>query len=149
MRRFVVVVAAALIAVALAVGAVAGAGNPSKPIIPAIGIATLGEIDNDFWEFTEDESGLTVLSVWAETGSDKTTCLATMNESLNGVAVNDLYCSSRTVQLEDGAWHKGVYLHLFLAAPLPAESAYWVNVYQEGAKFYGVPRKCDMPGCND
>ena len=148
MRRFVVVVAAALIAVALAVGAVAGAGNPSKPIIPAIGIATLGEIDNSFWEFT-DESGLTVLSVWAETGSDRTTCLATMNESRNGVAVNDLYCSSRTVILEDGKSHDGVYLHLFLAAPLPAESGFWVNVYQEDAKFYGVPRKCDMPGCND
>jgi hypothetical protein len=112
-----------------------------------IGISTLGEIDNNFWEFTEDESGLTVLSVWAETGSANGACLATMNEARNGVAVNGLYCSSRTAKLEDGQWHNGVYLHVFLDAPLPEGSGFWVNVYQEGAKFYGVPRKCDMDGC--
>ena len=149
MRRLLLVFVAALVAVALAVGTVAGVGNTWKaPPFSSIGIATLGPINNDFWESTEDGSGLTVLSVWAETGSAKTACLATMNESQNGVAVNDLYCSSRTVKLEDGNWHDGVYLHLFLAAPLPDGSAYWVNVCQEGARFFGVPRNCDMEGCN-
>jgi hypothetical protein len=72
-----------------------------------------------------------------------------MNEALDvGLGVNDLYCSSRHVKLEDGEWHDGVYLHLFLAAPLPDGSAYWVNVHQEGAVAYGTPRICTMEGCN-
>jgi len=139
---------AALMASVALVGAVAGGGFWKAPPFSSIGIMNVGEIDNTFTEFTEESSGFTVLSVWMETGSPSSACLATMNEALAGVAVNDLYCSSRHVLLGDGKWHDGLYLHLFLAAPLPDGSAYWVNVYQEGAKFQGTPRICDMTGCN-
>jgi hypothetical protein len=147
MRRFLVVAAAALITATLAVGAVAGAGNPSKPMIPAIGIKNF-EMNADFFEFTA-EDGTTVLSLWAETGSNKQECLASLSEARSGVFPANISCASRKVQFADGTWHHGVYLHLFLVAPPDLGFAYWVNVYQEGAKFYGEPRLCDLKGCND
>jgi hypothetical protein len=147
MRRVLVVAAAALITATLAVGAVAGAGSPSKPMIPAIGIKNF-EMNSNNVEFTAPD-GTTVLSLWAETGSNKQECLASLSENRLGVFPADIYCASRTVQLADGRSHAGVYLHLFLVAAPDPSFAYWINVYQEGAKFYGAPRKCDMPGCND
>ena len=103
-------------------------------------------IDATFDENPDPDNAL--LSVFVETGSASQKCLATLNEALNGVSVNDLYCSSRHVTYQDGTQHDGLYLHLFLAAELQPGDGYWVNAYQEGARFYGTPIKCDLPGCN-
>jgi len=148
MRRVLVVAAAALVTATLAVGAVAGAGSPSKaPLIPAIGIKNF-EMNADFAEPTAPD-GRAALSLWAETGSNRQECLASLSEARTNVSPSTLYCASRTVQFADGTWHAGVYLHLFLVAAPDPGFAYWVNVYQEGAKFYRAPRKCDMTGCNE
>ena len=102
-----------------------------------------------FVDFTAPD-GTMVLSLWAETGSNKQECLASLSEAKFGVFPANIYCASRTVKFADGTSHAGVYLHLFLVAP-PADPgfAYWINVYQEGAKFYGEPMRCDLPGCNE
>jgi hypothetical protein len=67
--------------------------------------------------------------------------------------VDQLNCSSRHVTLADGNQHWGVYLTMVLAGELVDvngdPSWYSVNVYQEGAQFYGPPIKCDLqPGCD-
>lgn len=147
MRRSVALAAvAALIASVALVSAAAGGGFWKAPPFSSIGITTVGMIDNTFDENPDPKNA--ILSVFVETGSASTRCLATLNEAFNGVSVNDLYCSERTVTFVDGTSHDGLYLHMILAEELAAGSGYWVNVYQEGAKFYGVPRKCDLPGCN-
>ena len=101
-----------------------------------------------------------ILRFWMETGSPSEACLATMGEANHAPAVDSLNCSSRHVTLADGNQHWGVYLTLVLAdelvdVPKPGdpnwdpESWYSVNVYQEGAQFYGPPIKCEgQPGCN-
>ena len=106
------------------------------------------EMNSDNVEFTA-EDGTTVLSLWAETGSNKQECLASISETRTRVSPSALYCASRTLQFTDGTSHAGVYLHLFLLALPDPDFAYWVNVYQEGAKFYGEPMRCDLPGCNE
>lgn len=149
MRRFIVVAAVALMVVTLAVGTVAGTGNLWKaPPFSSIGIKNVYYIGNTFGEGGPES---TVLRVWMETGSASEACLATLGEANHAVAVDQLYCSSRNVTLLDGKQHWGVFLTLVLAAPLEDvdgdPSWYSVNVYQEGAKFYGAPRLCDLPGC--
>ncbi len=148
MRRSIVLAVAAALVGSLALVAVASGGGFWKaPPFSSIGIKTF-EMNADNIDFTA-EDGTTVLSLWAETGSNKQECLASLGESRLGVYPTDVYCASRTVQFTDGTWHQGIYLHLFLVA-LPSEGfAYWINVYQEGAKFYGEPMKCDLPGCNE
>ena len=121
--------------------------GPKAPPLASIGIKTF-EMNSSNVEFTAQD-GTTVLSLWAETGSNKQECLASLGEARLGVFPANIYCASRTVRFADGTSHAGVYLHLFLVAPPDPDFAYWVNVYQEGAKFYGAPRKCDLPGCND
>jgi hypothetical protein len=85
-----------------------------------------------------------------ETGSPSEACLVTMGEAGNAPpAVDQLYCSSRHVTLADGNQHWGVYLTLVLAGELRDPGFYSLNVYQEGAQFYGPPIKCDLqPGCD-
>jgi hypothetical protein len=147
MRRSVAAAAAAVALIVVTVGAVGAVGNAWKaPPFASIGIATIGMIDSTFDENPDPENA--ILSVWIETGSPSQRCLATLNEAYSAVAVDQLYCSERTVTFADGSVHSGLYLHLMLAAELPVGAGYWVNVYQEGAKFYGSPVKCDMPGCN-
>jgi hypothetical protein len=135
----------ALVGSLAVVTTVAGGGFWKAPPFSSIGINTVGHIDNTFDE--NPDPNFSLLSVWVETGSASTKCLATLNESSNAVAVDQLYCSARTVTF-DGSVHNGLYLHLILAAQLPDGSYYDVNVYQEGAKFYDKPRICDMKGCN-
>jgi hypothetical protein len=120
--------------------------GPKAPPLSSIGIKTVGMIDSTFDENPDPANA--ILSVWVETGSASTACLATLNEALHAPAVDQLYCSSRTVTFPDTTVHRGLYLHMMLAAELPVGMGYWVNVYQEGAKFYGQPRTCDLPGCN-
>jgi hypothetical protein len=114
-----------------------------------IGIKNV-EIDKTFDENPDPHNA--ILAAWMETGSPSEACLATMGEANHAPAVDQLYCSSRHVTFADGSQHWGVYLHVILAGELVDvngdPSFYTVNVYQEGARFYGTPMKCDLPGCN-
>jgi len=121
--------------------------GPKAPPLASIGIKNF-EMNADYVEATAPD-GTTVLSLWAETGSNKQECLASISETRTGVSPSALYCASRTLQFADGTSHAGVYLHLFLSAQPDPDFAYWINVYQEGAKFYGEPMRCDLPGCNE
>jgi hypothetical protein len=152
MRRFVTVAAAALMVATLAVGAVAGATNFWKaPPFSSIGIYNVYGIGSDFDVNPDPDNA--ILRVWMETGSASEKCLATLGEANHAVAVDQMYCSSRGVTLEDGNVHWGVYLTLQLAAELVDvngdPSWYSLNVYQEGAKSYGTPYRveCDETHC--
>ena len=145
MRRLVLVCAGALVGLSLAVGTVAGGGFWKAPPFSAIGINNVYSIDNSFGEGGPDS---TVFRVWMETGSSSEACLVTMGEAFEGVEVQQIYCSSRHVTLEDGEGHWGTLVTLILAAPLSDGSWYSLNVYQEGAKGWGAPILCDLPGCS-
>lgn len=111
-----------------------------------IGVHNVYGIDNTF---AEGGPGSIVLRVWMQTGSSSEACLVTMGEAFNGVAVDGVNCSSRNVTIAEDNTQWGVYVTLVLAAPLPDESWYSMNVYQEGAKEYGDPIPClGLPGCN-
>jgi hypothetical protein len=91
--------------------------------------------------------------VFVETGSASINCLATLqgayvNRQHANVPVDLMFCTSRNVTLADGQGHWGLLLTMVMRNELPAGDGYWVNVYQEGAKSYGTPMKCDLPGCN-
>ena len=154
MRRFIVVAAAALMVATLAVGTVAGAGKLWKaPPFSSIGIKNVYYIGNDY---ALGGPGSTILRVWMETGSASEACLATMGEANHAPNVDTIYCSSRKVDLGDSRDHWGVAVTLFLAGSLVDDPSYtdhpllipaWysLNVYQEGARFFGSPRLCPMP----
>jgi hypothetical protein len=93
-----------------------------------------------------------MLRFWMETGRRSEACLATLGEANHAPAVDQLNCSSRNVTVADGSQHWGVYLTLVLAGEVVDvngdPSWYSVNVYQDGAGFYGTPIKCDLPGCD-
>jgi hypothetical protein len=157
MRRFVVVAAAALMVATLAVGTVAGATNLWKaPPFSAIGIHNVYYIGKAF-DVNPDLDNA-ILRVWMETGSMREECLATLGEANHAVAVDQLYCSSREVTLEDGNVLSGVFLTMVLAEELVdvevdgvmEPSWYSLNVYQEGARSYGTPLRvdCDDFGCH-
>ena len=157
MRRLVVVTAAVLMAAVLAVGAVAGVGHLWKaPPFSSIGINNVYNIGNDFDVNPDPESS--TLRVWMETGSASEKCLVTMGEAYTATAVDESFCSSRGVTLEDGNVHWGVYVSLMLAGQLSDVEVgegvfepgwYSLNVYQEGARFYGPPLRveCDETHC--
>ncbi len=149
MRRFIAVGAAALLTVALAVGTVAGAGNFWRaPAHPTIGINNVYHIGNAYGGEPVDN---TVLRLWMETGSATEKCLVTMGEANHAPTVGGLYCSSRYVTLADQHEHWGVMVTLVLDGPLVDvdgdPSWYSLNVYQEGARFFRAPIRCDLPGC--
>jgi hypothetical protein len=157
MRRLVVVAAAALMAVVLAVGTVAGVGHLWKaPPFSSIGINNVYNIGSDF-DVNPDPEG-SILRVWMETGSASEKCLAMMGEAYTVTAVDEFFCSSRGVTLDDGNVLWGVYLTLVLAGELADVEVsegvfdpgwYSLNVYQEGARFYGPPLRveCDDTHC--
>ena len=116
-----------------------------------IGIHNVYGIDKTF--DTNSDPTNAILRVWMETGSQSEACLATLGEANHSPAVDQLNCSSRHVTLADGNQHWGVHLTMVLAGELVdvngEPSWYSVNVYQEGAQFYGPPIKCDLqPGCD-
>jgi hypothetical protein len=126
------------------------------PPLASIGIKNVSNVGNDY---ALGPAPGEILRVWMETGSASEACLATMGEANHAPTVQTLYCSSRNVTLADGKKHWGVALTLFLAGPLvdvaapegavnwDPKSWYSVNVYQEGAKFFGNPIRCDKDGC--
>ncbi len=144
----------ALVASLAMVATAAGGGFWKAPPFSSIGIKNVYYIGNDF---ALGGSGSQILRVWMETGSASEACLATMGEANHAPTVDSLYCSSRYVTLADGKKHWGVAVALFLAGPLENDESYqdpplipaWysLNVYQEGAKFFGNPIRCDLPGC--
>ena len=155
MRRFLVVAAAALLTATLAVGAVAGASNLTKPILPAIGIYTADLNPNTDYR---EPGGGSVLSVFVETGSSSNACLATLSEmwwQAEPLApIRSLYCAARNPTI-DGVVRHGVFLHVFfdgdVGAPAPDNTNYLrllINVYQEGAKYYKPPVYCG-PNCGE
>ena len=149
MRRLLLGSAAAIVAITLAVGSVVGAGNLWKaPPFSSIGINNVYNIGNDF---ALGGAGSTILRVWMETGSSSEKCLATMGEANHAPTVDTIYCSSRNLPLADGGSHWGVVVTLFLAGPLEDvdgdPSWYSFNVYQEGARFFGGPIRCEVEGC--
>jgi hypothetical protein len=155
MRRSKVVAGVlALIASLSMVVTAVGGGFWKAPPFSSIGIKTVVPIGNDYNLNVPDA---TVLRVWMETGSPSEACLATMNEANHAPTVQTIYCSSRYVTLADDKEHWGVALTLFVDGPLEDDGSYedpffipaWysLNVYQEGARFYGPPLRCDLPGC--
>lgn len=149
MRRFVVMGAAALLLATFAAGTVAGVGNTWKaPPFASIGIRNVYDIGN---AYGGEPTGNTILRFWMETGSSSEACLATMGEANHAPTVDAIYCSSRYVTLPGGDQHWGVMLTLLLAGPLEDvdgdPSWYSLNVYQEGARSYGEPIRCDLEGC--
>jgi len=121
--------------------------GPKAPPLAAIGIQTFGHLDNSF-DVNLDPNA-TILRVWAETGSASAKCLATLAEALQPAPrVDQLFCASRRLTV-DGTARDGVYLTMILQEQLRDGSYYDVNVYQEGARFYGTPIKCDptIEGC--
>jgi hypothetical protein len=142
---------AALIGSLALVTAVAASGFWKAPPFSAIGINNIYYIDNTFAEGGPESN---VLRVWMETGSSTEKCLATLGEAYTapgaeGRYVHQLYCSSRNPILADGDPHWGVLLTLDLEGSLPTGSWYSVNVYQEGARFFGppMPMTCDADSC--
>ena len=114
-----------------------------------IGIHNVYGIDKTFDE--DPDPNFSVLRVWMETGSSSEACLATLGEAGNGPpAVDQLFCSARKVTFTDESPQWGVYLTLVLAGELEDPGYYSLNVYQEGARFYGEPTFCPSanPGCN-
>ncbi len=149
MRRSIALAAVVALIGSLALVTAAAGGASSRPAsLPFIGIKNVGPIDSTF----NDPVFTGWLAAWVETGSASPACLATLTEKSVAATVHELYCSSRTVTLTtDGLQHSGVYLHLLLDEPLAGNvgNGFYVNVYQEGAKFYDEPMLCDMSGCNE
>lgn len=132
--------------------------GPKAPPLASIGIYTA--VLDPFTDYREAESGggATVLSVFVETGSGNTACLATLNEMWYevepGAHVTNLFCASRNPTINGVVLH-GVYLHVFfdrdVGGPAPANLNYLhlqINVYQEGAKYYRAPVYCG-PNCGE
>ncbi|TAJ99077.1 MAG: hypothetical protein EPO36_13275 [Chloroflexota bacterium] len=152
MRRFVLFAVAALMVATLAVGTVAASGNLWKaPPFASIGIHNVYYIGTDFDVDPDPENA--ILRVWMETGSASEKCLVTMGEANHAPAVDQIYCSSRGVTLDDGQVLWGVYVTLMLGGePIDVDgdpSWYSLNVYQEGARFFGDPFRveCDDTHC--
>jgi hypothetical protein len=125
--------------------------GPKAPPLSSIGIQTVGGLNSTF-DINSDPNNA-ILRVFVETGSTSPRSLATLNEAGGGLApaprVSELWLGTRTVTFADKTTHSGLMLTLVLAAEAPPDVHYDVNVYQEGAKSYGTPIKCDMPGCNE
>lgn len=145
MRRLVLGAAVSLVVATLTISAVAGGGPIWKaPPFSSIGINTAYFIGDAYGEGGPDS---TVLRVWMETAGASEKCLATMGEANHAPAVAGLYCSSREITLTDGQAHWGVMVTLVLPEPLtlpqwdwPDDPAWYsLNIYQEGARFFGPP----------
>ena len=145
MRRSIALAAvAALIASVVLAATAAGGGFWKAPPFSSIGIKTVEHIDKSF---VQEAADARVLAVWMETGSTSTACLATLNEGIfpedwaiaNGPIT--IYCAPRDVTI-GGTVRHGLFLHMFLAKPIDAIGYFNVNVYQEGAHYYGLPQLC-------
>jgi hypothetical protein len=141
MRRSIASAAVVALITSLAlVATTVGGGLWRTPAFSSIGIKTVEHIDG---RFIQGDTGGTVLAVWMATGSTSTACLATLNEAYFPDAVSvagpiTVYCAADD-QIVDGKVRHGLFLHMFLAAPM-GDGSYTVNVYQEGARYYGPPQ---------
>ena len=148
MRRSIAVAAVVTLIASMAfVATAAGGGFWKAPPFSSIGIQNVSGLDGTF-DINPDPNNA-ILRVFVETGSTSPKCLATLNEAGPDPAprVDQLFCGVRTVTFANNKVHTGLYLTLVLAAEVPPNVHYDVNVYQEGAKFYGTPMPCTMQGC--
>jgi hypothetical protein len=125
--------------------------GPKAPPLASIGIYTA--VIDPTLDYREAGSGGKVLSIFVETGSTNTACLATLNEVWRDagivgpfVSVQQLWCSSRSPTI-DGVVLHGVMLHVFFDADVGEGLNLQINVYQEGAKYYRAPVPCDQINC--
>lgn len=124
---------AGLVAVVVMLAAGCGSSTPS-----AIGIQSVHATP----EFRVPERPSEV-SLFMETGSASEHCLATLSESQTMMPVRELFCAHRTATFDGGSTHvDGLWLHVFYATDPGDLLDLWVNVYQEGAKSYELPRYC-------
>ncbi len=146
MRRSIIAVVAALVLVAATVGAVAAVGGSWKaPPFSSIGIKNVYFIGNDY-DLTGGGNP-PVLRFFMDTGSASEACLTSLGEGNHTPNVASIFCSSR----HPVGHNWGVVVTMLPDAPLEMLNGdpawYSVNVYQEGAKYFGSPVKCDMDGC--
>lgn len=89
------------------------------------------------------------VAIFVETGSESEHCLATLQESQTFQPVQELFCAHRTATFDGGTTYlDGIWLHLFFATDPGERLDLWINVYQEGAKAFGMPRFCSTEhGC--
>lgn len=147
MRR-VIAIAAALVLAAATVGTAAAVGGTWKaPPFSSIGIQNVYFIGADYDITGENGMGMPVLRFFMETGSRSEACLTTLGEGNHTPTVGSVFCSSR--QPAGHAW--GVMVTMVLDGPLEMQGDdpawYSINVYQEGAKYFGSPIRCDLEGC--
>jgi hypothetical protein len=147
MRRSIALAAVVALIGSLALAAtVAGGGFWKAPPFSAIGIYTVGGI-NSTYDINPDPNNA-ILRAFVETGSTSSRSLATLNEAGGPFPrVEELWLGARTVTFPDNTVHKGLLVTLVLWSEAPPDAHYDVNVYQEGATFYGSPMPCNMPGC--
>jgi hypothetical protein len=145
MRRPIFAILAAVALIAATVGAAAAMGQGKAPPFASIGIHNVYNIGNQY-DLT-DGGDPPILRVFMETRSSSEACLVTLGEANHAPTVDGLYCSSR--HPSGHGW--GVMVTLFPAGILEnvGEDPAWysMNVYQEGAKYFGEPIRCDLEGC--
>ncbi len=134
MRTLAVVLGATLLAASLFIGSVAAGGVWKAPPFSSIGIKTVGPIDNSF---VPTWSSGDYLRFFIETGSTRSECLLTLAESTDPNATQ-MYCGYRQMTISDTV-RDGLLISINLSEALPVGGYYVVNVYQEGAQYYGDP----------
>jgi hypothetical protein len=148
MRRPILAVATALALVVVTVGAVTAVGNTWKaPPFSSIGIKNVYFIGADYDIAGANGLDTPILRFFMETGSSSEACLTSLGEGNHTPTVASMFCSARQPAGHDF----GVMVTMMLAGPLEMQGDdpawYSVNVYQEGARMYGTPLRCDLEGC--
>jgi choice-of-anchor C domain-containing protein len=89
------------------------------------------------------------VEVFVPTGSLSEHCLVTLHEIRADAAVQNVFCAQRMPTFDGGKTRvKGLWLHVFFDSDPGDNLSLWVNVYQEGAEFWGTPRYCSSAnGC--
>ena len=142
-RRLVLPLVAALLVLGSGTALAAGRTPPWKaPPFAAIGIETI-HLDASHRSTTNPSE----IVAFVETGSQNGRCLATLNE-LAGPLPRALFCAPRNPTIDGVQPIEGIWLHIFFDED-PGEDLFLsVNLYQEGARFYAPPVRCEAAeGC--
>jgi hypothetical protein len=128
-----VLFAVALVGVILGVSLV---GVPTSAVEPVTLRLDRFALDESFVK----PNAPTELEAFIPTGSRDRRCLVTLNESSFAVAGTTVYCGNRLI---DGEY--GLFVHVFLPEPAPADVVFRLTVYQNDAA-YGDPVPCAAVG---
>ena len=79
------------------------------------------------------------ISAFVETGSVADVCLVTYNTSNHPEDLAPIMCSAT-----ENHGRYGVLLSSYLSAPLPDDFVATLTVYQQDAKYYSSPVRCDL-----